>query len=235
MAGPPAAGGSTVEADRLSQRSPLERIRGSHRRGKSVRKRIEAEEERLAVALLEGVDQRPPTASTSVLAAATGRTRIASSIVTLASRSAHDRMRPIPVHDVGCRGPSTSSGTSVGTWLTSTNRPLPAWAGSRCRPPHVEAFHPALVSVRLATSSFTWDRCCCQPGTCSREGPPHRSPVKLEVRKPDAYQGGMEGFDVVVVDSVSPPKLGNGRSCSSTPCPPTCRSRCWAGSTTPPS
>ena len=35
--------------------------------------------------------------------------------------------------------------------------------------------------------------------------------VKLEVRKPDAYQGGMEGFDVVVVDSVSPPKLGNGR------------------------
>jgi uncharacterized membrane protein len=35
--------------------------------------------------------------------------------------------------------------------------------------------------------------------------------VKLEVRKPDAYQGGMEGFDVVVVDSVSPQKLGNGR------------------------
>jgi uncharacterized membrane protein len=35
--------------------------------------------------------------------------------------------------------------------------------------------------------------------------------VKLEVRKPDAYQGGMEGFDVVVVDSVSPPKIGNGR------------------------
>lgn len=35
--------------------------------------------------------------------------------------------------------------------------------------------------------------------------------VKLEVRKPDAYQGGMEGFDVVVVDSVSPPKLGDGR------------------------
>jgi len=40
----------------------------------------------------------------------------------------------------------------------------------------------------------------------------HTDPqVKLEVRKPDAYQGGMEGFDVVVVDSVSPPKLGNGR------------------------
>ncbi|MEX2222538.1 MAG: VWA domain-containing protein [Candidatus Rokuibacteriota bacterium] len=35
--------------------------------------------------------------------------------------------------------------------------------------------------------------------------------VQLEVRKPDAYQGGMDGFDVVVVDSVSPPKLGNGR------------------------
>ena len=35
--------------------------------------------------------------------------------------------------------------------------------------------------------------------------------VQLEVRKPDAYQGGMEGFDVVVVDSVSPQKLGNGR------------------------
>ncbi|HEX9747889.1 MAG TPA: VWA domain-containing protein [Methylomirabilota bacterium] len=35
--------------------------------------------------------------------------------------------------------------------------------------------------------------------------------VQLEVRKPDAYQGGMEGFDVVVVDSVSPQKLGSGR------------------------
>ena len=35
--------------------------------------------------------------------------------------------------------------------------------------------------------------------------------VKLEVRKPDTYQGGMEGFDVVVVDSVSPQRLGNGR------------------------
>jgi uncharacterized membrane protein len=35
--------------------------------------------------------------------------------------------------------------------------------------------------------------------------------VTLEVRKPDSYQGGMEGFDVVVVDSVSPPRLGNGR------------------------
>jgi Ca-activated chloride channel homolog len=35
--------------------------------------------------------------------------------------------------------------------------------------------------------------------------------VKLEIRKPDAYQGGMEGFDVVVVDTVSPPRLGNGR------------------------
>jgi len=35
--------------------------------------------------------------------------------------------------------------------------------------------------------------------------------VQLEVRKPDTYQGGMEGFDVVVVDSVSPQKLGNGR------------------------
>jgi uncharacterized membrane protein len=35
--------------------------------------------------------------------------------------------------------------------------------------------------------------------------------VQLEVRKPDAYQGGMEGFDVVVVDSVSPQKLRNGR------------------------
>ncbi|HKW91192.1 MAG TPA: VWA domain-containing protein [Methylomirabilota bacterium] len=35
--------------------------------------------------------------------------------------------------------------------------------------------------------------------------------VKLEVRKPDAYQGGMEGFDVVVVDSASVPRVGNGR------------------------
>ena len=35
--------------------------------------------------------------------------------------------------------------------------------------------------------------------------------VKLEVRKPDAYQGGMEGFDVVVLDSVSPPRIGSGR------------------------
>jgi Mg-chelatase subunit ChlD len=35
--------------------------------------------------------------------------------------------------------------------------------------------------------------------------------VKLEVRTPDAYQGGMQGFDVVVVDGTSPPRIGNGR------------------------
>ncbi|HLF49697.1 MAG TPA: VWA domain-containing protein [Methylomirabilota bacterium] len=35
--------------------------------------------------------------------------------------------------------------------------------------------------------------------------------VKLEVRKPEEYKGGMEGFDVVVVDSASPPRLGSGR------------------------
>ncbi|HET8576409.1 MAG TPA: VWA domain-containing protein [Methylomirabilota bacterium] len=35
--------------------------------------------------------------------------------------------------------------------------------------------------------------------------------VKLEVRKPEEYPGGMEGFDVVVVDSVSPPRVGSGR------------------------
>ena len=35
--------------------------------------------------------------------------------------------------------------------------------------------------------------------------------VKLEVRKPDAYSGGMEGFDVVVLDSVSPARIGSGR------------------------
>jgi len=35
--------------------------------------------------------------------------------------------------------------------------------------------------------------------------------VKLEVRTPDQYQGGMEGFDVVVVDSTSATKVGNGR------------------------
>ncbi|MBI1726632.1 MAG: VWA domain-containing protein, partial [Candidatus Rokubacteria bacterium] len=35
--------------------------------------------------------------------------------------------------------------------------------------------------------------------------------VKLEVRTPDAYQGGMDGFDVVVLDSVSPPRIGSGR------------------------
>ncbi len=35
--------------------------------------------------------------------------------------------------------------------------------------------------------------------------------VTLEVRQPESYQGGMEGFDVVVLDSVSPPRLGNGR------------------------
>ncbi|MBI4561657.1 MAG: VWA domain-containing protein [Candidatus Rokubacteria bacterium] len=35
--------------------------------------------------------------------------------------------------------------------------------------------------------------------------------VRLEVRTPDGYQGGMAGFDVVVLDSVGPPKLGPGR------------------------
>jgi Ca-activated chloride channel homolog len=35
--------------------------------------------------------------------------------------------------------------------------------------------------------------------------------VKLEVRTPDAYPGGMQDFDVVVVDGASPPRLGNGR------------------------
>jgi Ca-activated chloride channel family protein len=50
------------------------------------------------------------------------------------------------------------------------------------------------------------------PGNLFLEKVLHTDPqVKLEVRKPDAYQGGMEGYDVVVVDSVSPAKLGNGR------------------------
>ncbi len=35
--------------------------------------------------------------------------------------------------------------------------------------------------------------------------------VKLEVRTPDGYQGGMDAFDVVVLDSVSPPRIGTGR------------------------
>ena len=35
--------------------------------------------------------------------------------------------------------------------------------------------------------------------------------VKLEVRTPDAYPGGMQGFDVVVLDSVGPPRVGDGR------------------------
>ncbi len=35
--------------------------------------------------------------------------------------------------------------------------------------------------------------------------------VKLEVRTPDTYQGGMENFDVVVVDGANPARIGNGR------------------------
>ncbi len=35
--------------------------------------------------------------------------------------------------------------------------------------------------------------------------------VKLEVRTPEAYQGGMESFDVVVLDSASPARIGPGR------------------------
>src|SRR5207244_2406577 len=35
--------------------------------------------------------------------------------------------------------------------------------------------------------------------------------VSLQLRPPDAYGGGMEGFDVVVLDSVNPPRIGRGR------------------------
>jgi len=35
--------------------------------------------------------------------------------------------------------------------------------------------------------------------------------VTLEVRAPDAYKGGMEGFDVVVLDAAAPARLGEGR------------------------
>jgi uncharacterized membrane protein len=35
--------------------------------------------------------------------------------------------------------------------------------------------------------------------------------VKLEVRTPETYQGGMDSFDVVVLDSTSPPRIGPGR------------------------
>src|SRR4029077_14370987 len=35
--------------------------------------------------------------------------------------------------------------------------------------------------------------------------------VPLEVRTPDQYQGGMAEADVVVIDSVSPPRVGPGR------------------------
>ncbi|MBI4590099.1 MAG: VWA domain-containing protein [Candidatus Rokubacteria bacterium] len=35
--------------------------------------------------------------------------------------------------------------------------------------------------------------------------------VTLEVRTPESYQGGMEAFDVVVLDSVSPARIGAGR------------------------
>jgi Ca-activated chloride channel family protein len=35
--------------------------------------------------------------------------------------------------------------------------------------------------------------------------------VAVEIRRPAQYRGGMEGFDVVVVDGVSPPAIGRGR------------------------
>ena len=54
--------------------------------------------------------------------------------------------------------------------------------------------------------------------------------VSLDVRTPDQYQGGMGDADVVVLDSVTPPRAGRAGSCSSTPCRPTCRWRCSAGS-----
>ena len=35
--------------------------------------------------------------------------------------------------------------------------------------------------------------------------------VKLDVKKPEEYQGGMDGADVVILDSASPSRVGNGR------------------------
>ena len=73
----------------------------------------------------------PPTASTRVLPAASGRTRIASSIVTLA-KSICRMMGCVRSQSmiVGLSSrPSTSSGTSAGTVLTSTKRPLPILGG----------------------------------------------------------------------------------------------------------
>ncbi|HET7875692.1 MAG TPA: VWA domain-containing protein [Methylomirabilota bacterium] len=50
------------------------------------------------------------------------------------------------------------------------------------------------------------------PGNLFLEKVLHTDPqVQLEVRKPEEYKGGMDGFDVVVLDNASPPRLGPGR------------------------
>ena len=54
--------------------------------------------------------------------------------------------------------------------------------------------------------------------------------VELDVRTPDQYQGGMVDADIVVLDRRVPPRSAPAASCSSTACPPTCRSRRSGGS-----
>ena len=143
-----------VEADRTQPAQPLgEDQREGHPQREVGAEQVEAEEERLAVALLEGVDQRAAHRLHQGLAR---RDRPDAHRVLDRHLGevdlAHDRMRPIPVHDGGVVEPAQHLERHVGGHRVDEHESPVAELGRAHAVDHhhVEAFHPALVGVRLA-------------------------------------------------------------------------------------